>query len=97
MYLEILTGCGIIGFLSIILWIIPKIFLMVKFLFLTSIKNDIWKHQILALSAAIAAFLVLNLFESVMLFTTSSYSFIFWILLGFILSFMNLIKTSGDM
>lgn len=97
MYIELLVSCGLFGFVSFILMVIVRAVPVIKRLFVFD-KNFVFERRLfLLLSVSVIAFLVMNMAESTLLFTTSAYSILFWCILGYLLNFesvMNLEKES---
>jgi hypothetical protein len=88
MYLELLSTSGAVGFIPFMIWLAMAAAACVRYLARSKNLRDRISHRGWLLGAGAAAFAVMNLSESVMLFSTNAYSMCFFVTLGFLLNWI---------
>ena len=95
MYLELLATGGLAAFLPFMIWFALAAVRVIRGLAQPRSLKDPASWRLWLMGAGAAAFAVMNLTESAMLFSTAAYSMCFFVLLGFLLNLLQLEKAEG--
>ena len=92
-YLVLLTGAGVIGFVVMGAFVVLSGLRVLK----CFIKRKIISKYTTLLIAILVAFLIFIVFESVIFYSYTWISVIFWLILGFMAKEMDILEANTDM
>ena len=86
--MQVLVSNGILGFLALLVFIVPIIFVYLKYLIDSKLKSHSSK-TVLLVSALLLMLLVHNMVEASILYSASYMATVFWTYLGYGLFIMD--------